>query len=389
MKRFLLSTLAFFMLLFFVACSNNESEADDYNDNHENEAKAIMVVDIEFNNANPIMARITNYAVTAQIGNRAYFFHDADEAATEFVNIAEAIILQLENYIAIPYFRLQIYNTPNPKNYRFSHVEISVNFDNNDTFGWLANQLSRNHLPMWLSVGLEAYVKTNLGIFAPTDSSFLSGTHFSDLSFAPNMQRTTERNIAINMAYDFTSHLSESDILLDLVALYQTGHTYQANEKASRHFYNHFGWHMHTAMINMVNSTIAITSGVDVITFFFNCLSDIPHINDIANYIEYIRNAIDFTVDFMAQFTDFEAGDIRVDIYYDEEATIAFAFNDWITIRGALILTGWLTKWCMRFYIGCIASRVFVHPVILKKDLPCMLIPFLSFRKNLTINLPI
>ncbi|MCL2855840.1 MAG: hypothetical protein FWE21_09525 [Defluviitaleaceae bacterium] len=153
--------------------------------------------------------------------------------------------MQLKAYMNIPYTRLRIHSSP--YDYIFTHTEVSLNFENGDTFGWLTHQLSRGRLPMWLSVGLEAHVKGQLGIFVPTNHNFAKGTHFSDLSFMPGTWRTAERAAAIDMAYNFISNLAKMGLLAELVALYQDGETQQANYKAENHFYNHFGWHINTS----------------------------------------------------------------------------------------------------------------------------------------------
>ncbi|MCL2855086.1 MAG: hypothetical protein FWE21_05650 [Defluviitaleaceae bacterium] len=338
MKKFLFAAsllITLTLILTLTSCGNNQAEIAIPVGFYD------MGLIIELSDTNPVIARTTGYTTTTQLSNRVYFFRDGDETASEFVNTTEAIIRQLSNYMDIPYARLRIHSSP--YDYTFTNIEVSLNFESGDTFGWLTNQLSRGRLPLWLSTGLEAYAKSQLGIFTPTNQNFATDTHFSDLAFMPSMWRTNERANAIDMAYHFTSHLAEFGLLAELVALYQDDENRQANYKAAQHFYNHFGWSMNTPVaimaVNLPNGTIAATSGEDTITFSFDDFNSAIPMTAIINYVEYTRNAIDFTVGFMAQFVEFEVMPLQVKVYYDGRALFDFfgggAGDSFIIVTGA------------------------------------------------------
>ena len=275
------------LLMVFVAC--NDDEATDY------ENDTIAHLEIHFEESNALMRRTTPYTTTAQVGRRTYFFRDDNETANvKFINTVEGIIGGLEAFIEIPYTQLRIRHTSDPQDLYFSAIEVSLNFDTLHTFGWLTHILSRGELPMWLSAGLEAYVKEGLGLFVPNsyDDELV---RVSDMAFLPCRLGTDEHMVAISSTYDIVADLSRNGELEGIIS--------NPTQKL--------------ITLDLLDGSVVVMDDFgNSFHFFFDHIHNIIAVNEINNYVEYMQNAINFTVNFMGQFRDFEVTPLRTYIHY-------------------------------------------------------------------------
>jgi len=286
-SRLLIAISACVALILLSACSEEANVAEHYNPE-----PTIMV---EFVETNPIIQRTTGYTITTQVGRRTYLFEQDDPVAnTDFINTVEAIINGLDQFMDIPYFQLRIRHTTNPQNYHFSATEISFNLDNDDTFGWLAHILSRGSMPMWLSVGLEAYVRAGLGLFAP--ASHNPSFALNNSVFLPYLWGTEEHTQAINAAYH---------------SVVTNGHL----EDVINHMPQFW------LSFNLINNSITATKDMLTVNFVFEHIGDLISLDDIEQYIAYISDAKMFVTDFFTQHRNFELSPIEITINYTNTNT--------------------------------------------------------------------
>jgi len=330
---------------------------------------------IEFADTDPLTARITNYTTTTRVGRRTYLFRDNDDVNNaNFINKVEDIISEVENFIDVPYFQLRVHHTTNPQDLRFSATEVSLNFNDLNTFGWLTHILSRGELPVWLSVGLEAYIKSDLGLFAPTQIDLTSLDYFGDIPFAPKNWGTTENYVAINIAYSLINHLLENDLLSDVIA---------QPSNASSHFYDHFGRHMNTSLsldfFYMIGGYSIVTfDHLATYNFIFDCFTSTTTVQNIRAYVDYLSAATSFTIDLMANFRDFEAMPLSFNIWYDADSSFLsgrYMFNHNINIY---------MDWGMTAFLYTVAHEVSHSVVYSMIGIPNPIIPLSEGFANVT-----
>ncbi|MCL2573197.1 MAG: hypothetical protein FWE34_01440 [Defluviitaleaceae bacterium] len=259
-KSFLVLIVSLLSLMIFVACGS-EDVVDD--------TEEITILDfdiefIEFIETSNIVAVTTGYTTTAQLGRRTYMFRTNDEAAnTNFINIVEIIAQGLEQFIAIPDTQIRINASQiDLLDHIFTHNELSLNFGGNDTLGRFTHVVSRGNLPIWPSVGLEAYIMGNNGMFSSMSNEPQLVEHFGDFLFSPYMWYTTENAMAVDIAYLFVKHLSESDSLNELIALYMNGDSVSAGNLSEELFLNHFGYQMNTTITLNFLGAMAIDASI-------------------------------------------------------------------------------------------------------------------------------
>ncbi|MCL2855839.1 MAG: hypothetical protein FWE21_09520 [Defluviitaleaceae bacterium] len=72
MRKFLFTLITLTAILTFAACTNNETLIPiGFYD---------IGINIKLSDTNPVIARTTGYVATAQVGSRAYFFREGDQA---------------------------------------------------------------------------------------------------------------------------------------------------------------------------------------------------------------------------------------------------------------------------------------------------------------------
>ncbi|MCL2573904.1 MAG: hypothetical protein FWE34_05050 [Defluviitaleaceae bacterium] len=339
MKKTLLALLVLLLsMTIFIACGENDREVlDDYTVETEDiiegieddvEGVVALVLDIQFNETSSIIATTTGYTYTAQLGRRTYMFRgDNEDANTVFVNTVEVIAQGLEKFINIPDAQFRINASPaDPLSYTFTHNELSINFDNNDTFGWFTHAMSRGNLPVWLSVGLEAYIRADAGMFSPTHDISTQelglSRPFGDISFVPEMWGTVEMNTAIDIAYLFVNHLSENNLLENLIETYMGGDIATANEMVEGYFYSYFGEEMDVSLrldYFHTNSSYAIvaTDELGVYNFAFECFTSALSIEYIREYNVFLNASTAFVIDTFARFTYVEPLPLRTTVWHD------------------------------------------------------------------------
>ena len=292
MNKKLLKMITILILLIvplLTACGGDDGDNHEHEQTNPNE--------IEFSETNAFIRRTTAYTNMAQVGRRTYFFSEDDVVVnTQFINTVESIIDRLGDFIEIPYAQLRIRHTLEPQDFHFSATEVSLNFNDIHTFGWLTHILSRGELPMWLSAGLEAYVKADLGLFAPMEYTGMS----DDLEFLPSGLGTDHHAKAISNAYHMVAEMSRNNLL---------GHKLLYADEYLRN------------SLNLLNSTVVVVDDFgNSFHFFFDETANIISLSDIEYYVEYMQNAINFTVDFMSGFKEFQVTPLRTYVHYEIQA---------------------------------------------------------------------
>ena len=146
---------------------------------YEDAALEFDFADLEFEEAGHVQ-RMWGFEVSATVGDRTYFFTAHDEEGWDFLplvsepaNVAairavEAMIKAVEGMVDLGATPLRIFWVDGWRQYQFrATTEVTINFDDMNTFGWFVYVWSGGSLPMWLSAGLEAVARADTGSFAP------------------------------------------------------------------------------------------------------------------------------------------------------------------------------------------------------------------------------
>jgi len=344
MKKILLILAVLLLsLVVFTACGEDDYEVlGDYvaemEGGVENEVEEIIIpaLDITFNETDSIIATTTGYTHTTQLGRRTYMFRCDDEVSnTNFVNTVEAIAQELEQFITISDVQFRINaSSDDPWSYTFTNNELSMNFDNSVTAGWFTHAMSRGDLPIWLSAGLEVYIRGNIGLYAPATNSPASVAGFGDIMFIPEKWATVEMNTAIDIAYLFVNHLSENNLLENLIETYMGGDIATGNQVAERYFYSYFGEEMDMALrleYFQANTShvIIVTSDIGEHHFFFSHFDQNVPLSEIILLVTYMHDAAVFVIDFVYEFRSFEAAQLTFHLMYNRvDNRFAGGFDD-------------------------------------------------------------
>jgi hypothetical protein len=200
---------------------------------------------------------------------------------------------------------------------------LTINHDDFNTFGWLVNRLSERRLPIWLSVGIEAIARENIGLPLPCLNELSIEENFGDFYFAPRFRDTPQREEAIVTAYHFVSFLHENGLLSELARQYVYGNIREANAKAKTHFYSFAGRPMTPFILELRHGdfiavrenlrshrtgTYALLKYTDWgnYVFLFDDSFQIFPIESLQEQIDYIDRATQFAVEWYSEVFDFD-----------------------------------------------------------------------------------
>ena len=322
------------MLLFFVvnlsACGQEDEESDP----------------IIFSEVGVAMA-LHGYAITAQIETMSFYFrYDDYELNSYFIHTTKELMASIENYITLPRHPLRIRLTDgNIANYAIEPLYLAIySHSDKNTLGWVVNFMFSGRIPVWLSAGIEAVAKSDIGLYTP-DYHSVSMYNFGDLLFAPSYWGTEINNNAINTSYHFVRHLIKANELERLIEKYlspQYGWD-EANILVRQLFYSYFGSDLVTSTVlnyvnvrpNSVHTTYSLTvsSELNVYNFVFSCFSQ--YRKNIMRYVEALDTETLFAINWYSEFIDFKFSPINVNVF--AYVTANPRVGGWADPRGNLI----------------------------------------------------
>jgi len=148
----------------------------------------------------------------------------------DFAETAELLLAELDALGVLTDRHVQISRAYSESDFAISHSNVVLDFDNPSTFGWVATATTRGELPMWLTVGIEAVARCNVGLFVPTAApNFLPA--FADLSFQPAEWGSRMHMQSIDLAYHFVRQMLTNGDLAQLIELYSD--IFGADEEAN------------------------------------------------------------------------------------------------------------------------------------------------------------
>lgn len=331
----LLVVTVFVMLAFLAACSNTYengygSEHDDYNTYTAGTPMTVHVTPIVFEETDHIVRSLRGFASTTQVDGRQYFFEDDnDYHNTLLVYKTESLIQELLTIAPFRHSSLRINFAPDVSRYRLAGSEVTTSLDNNnvDTIGWIAHAMSVYRIPLWLSVGVEAVVREDLGLFEPQGNI---SNNFGDFDFVPAAWGSTDHRDALNTAYYFVRFLQENNYLDTLLELYGDNEHLIADKRAVEWFYDFSGGVMDTLFevrlgdsshpngyLVRVSSDV-LPSGIGHIHFMFYEFSENMTREVIKEHVSFIKDAFHFAENFYDGFgiPRHNAIDIRFNMTY-------------------------------------------------------------------------
>ena len=344
------------LLLTFLFLSINLSACDE--EFEENDP-------IVFSEAGVAMA-LHGYTTVSQIGTMSFYFkYDDYKVNSYFIHTTKELLSTIENYIILPRHPLRLRLTDGDiTNYAFDPLNLAIySHSDKNTLGWVVNFMFSGRIPVWLSVGIEAVAKSDMGLFMPDYYTITVPDHFGDLLFNPGFWGTEINKNAINIAYHFVRYLIEINELESLIEEYlrlQNGWD-QANVLASQMFYNYFAYELDTAIVLDYMSTIStsahngyrltIPSYLNVYNFIFSCFSQ--YRENIMNYIYALDTETLFVINWYSQFIDFEFTPINVNVF---ARTINPQFGGLADFSGNLINI-------YQFWVGAGMHGIMAHEV--------------------------
>jgi len=313
------------------ACKNEcESAYDAYTTITIADTPA-YVTPIVFEETDRIVRSLRGFASTAQVDGRQYFFEDDnDYNNTLLVHKTESLIQELLMIEPFRHSGLRINFASDIERYRLAGAEVTTSFDNSnvDTIGWIAHAMSLYRIPLWLSVGVEAVVRGDLGFFEPYGDVLDS---FGDLYFAPAVWGSTENRQAVTTAYYFVRFLQENDDLDTLLELYNDNENITANRLAAGWFYDFNGGVMDTIFeVRLTGghspgsylisvSPEKISPDIGHIHFIFYEFSEVMTREDMEEYLDFVEDAFRFNESFYAGFgiATYDM-DLRINLHYTD-----------------------------------------------------------------------
>jgi len=260
----------------------------------------------------------------AQVNRRNYHFTIADEAyAKELASQFEAVIYMFDEFLDEDRF-MQIIFTEDEEHYSISTAithNLIINPYDPTTNGWFVYSMALGYIPMWLSAGMET-VARGLDFSYPLSA-------LCEMYFAPFSWGTTQHRQAISTTYQFVSHLIENGYLVELLELYISSNTDDANLLAAEKFYLFSGYLLDVFFgLEFSGTSFHVTANTDMAfyTFEFPAFyhqiqwpdTDVWYVSRRVLDIDYMDKArllrsvaimddsIMFTKHWFAEFIDFE-----------------------------------------------------------------------------------
>jgi len=289
--------------------------------------------------------QMRGFAEMASVYGRSYFFRTQDtEANRAFVYSAEQILRELAGLFPLDAklrndMRLEL--ATNESEYRFtppSHAladyALSIRTEYLNTMGWLAHAKSSMYLPMWLSVGMEAVARSEIGLYMPQQAPQFSA-NFGDIYFSPAYWGSIELYSNVAAAYHFTRFLMTEGYLSSVVSGYMGNDYITANYLAAAAFYRFAGEYAlcltSQRLIFTMTDRYHITIHTEMAYYNFVFASFDEHLTSvrIIDYVNYMDGGIQFTVDWYKAWADFAFTPMYVYIFYNPERAGGAAFSPW------------------------------------------------------------
>jgi len=263
--------------------------------------------------------------------------------AADFDETAEQLLEQLDALGVLHDRHVRVSHAADADDFAISHSNVTLDFDNPVTFGWLVAATTRGELPMWLNVGIEAIARSNVGLFVPTPAPAFLPT-FGDLSFQPAEWGGIAHLQLIDVAYHFVRHMLTSGDLTRIIDLYSDifGNDETTNELAQGLFAAFAGQgarldaayrlRIFAMNVNVEGNTISAAYVVDFNTemarhrVIFEDFSQQLATPDLLARLQFADDSIRFAYDWWRLASDFAMEQINVYLVYAPQDRVGMGF---------------------------------------------------------------